>query len=81
MPDSRRWVGRTKTPWQMLLERRTLAELEVLLDERLRLLRATGEALMVTVDDATIRLTMPSATQSLALRELCSASPGSTRTS
>ena len=37
-------VGRTKTPWQMLLERRTLAELEVLLDERLRLLRAAGEA-------------------------------------
>jgi hypothetical protein len=44
VPDSRRWVGRTKTPWQMLLERRTLAELEALLDERLRLLRAAGEA-------------------------------------
>jgi hypothetical protein len=28
----------------MLLERRTLAELEALLDERLRLLRAAGEA-------------------------------------
>jgi hypothetical protein len=44
VPDSRRWLGRTKTPWQMLLERRTLAELEALLDERLRLLRGAGEA-------------------------------------
>jgi hypothetical protein len=32
-------------------------------------------ALMVTVDDATIRLAMPSATQSLALRELCRRGP------
>ena len=32
-------------------------------------------ALMVTVDDATVRLAMPSATQSLALRELCRRGP------
>ena len=32
-------------------------------------------ALMVTVDDATIRLAMPSATQSVALRELCRRGP------
>ena len=32
-------------------------------------------ALMVTVDDATIRLAMPSANQSLALRELCRRGP------
>ena len=32
-------------------------------------------ALLVTVDDATIRLAMPSATQSLALRELCRRGP------
>ena len=33
-------VGRpTRTHWDMLLERRTVAELEVLLDERLALLR------------------------------------------
>lgn len=44
VPDSRRRVGPSKTAWQMLRERRTVAELEILLDERLRLLRATGEA-------------------------------------
>ena len=44
VPDSATLLGRTKTPWQMLLERRTIAELEVLLDERLRLLRGTGNA-------------------------------------
>jgi hypothetical protein len=32
-------------------------------------------ALMVTVDDATIRLAMPSANQSLALRDLCRRGP------
>ena len=32
-------------------------------------------AVMITVDDATIRLAMPSATQSLALRELCQRGP------
>ena len=32
-------------------------------------------ALMVTVDDATIRLAMPSASQSMALRELCRRGP------
>jgi hypothetical protein len=44
VPDSRRRLGPSKTAWQMLRERRTLAELEILLDERLRLLRATGAA-------------------------------------
>jgi hypothetical protein len=44
IPDSRRRLGRSKSAWQMLRERRTIAELEMLLDERLRLLRATGEA-------------------------------------
>ncbi len=44
VPDSRRRVGSTKTAWQMLRERRTLAELEVLLEERLGLLRAAGGA-------------------------------------
>ena len=43
VPESRRWLGRSKTAWQMLRERRTIAELETLLDERLRLLRAAGE--------------------------------------
>ena len=32
-------------------------------------------ALMVTVDDATIRLAMPSASQSMALRDLCRRGP------
>jgi hypothetical protein len=31
-----------KTHWEMLLERRTLADLEVILEERLALLRAKG---------------------------------------
>jgi hypothetical protein len=44
VPTSRRGVGRTKTPWQQLRERRSIAELEALLDERLRLLRTVGEA-------------------------------------
>lgn len=44
VPVSRRGVGRTKTPWQQLRERRSIAELEVLLEERLLLLRAVGEA-------------------------------------
>ena len=44
VPTSRRGVGRNKTPWQQLRERRSIAELEVLLDERLRLLRTVGEA-------------------------------------
>jgi hypothetical protein len=44
VPTSRRDLGRSKTPWQMLRERRTLAELESLLEERLGLLRAAGGA-------------------------------------
>ena len=44
LPTSRRDLGRSKTPWQMLRERRTLAELEILLEERLGLLRAAGGA-------------------------------------
>lgn len=44
VPDSRRGLGRSKTPWQQLRERRSLADLELLLEERLGLLRATGEA-------------------------------------
>ena len=44
VPTSRRDLGRSKTPWQMLRERRTLAELEILLEERLVLLRAAGGA-------------------------------------
>jgi hypothetical protein len=44
VPESRRRIGSTKTAWQMLRERRTLAELEVLLEERLGLLRAAGGA-------------------------------------
>ena len=37
---SRRAVASRKTPWQQLRERRTIAELEELLEERLQLLRA-----------------------------------------
>ena len=44
VPTSRRGVGRTKTAWQQLRERRSIAELEALLDERLRLLRTVGAA-------------------------------------
>ena len=44
VPTSRRGLGRSKTPWQQLRERRSIAELEALLEERLGLLRAVGEA-------------------------------------
>jgi hypothetical protein len=44
VPDTRRRLGPSKTAWQMLRERRTIAELEILLEERLRVLRATGAA-------------------------------------
>ena len=44
VPDTRRRAGPSKTAWQMLRERRTVAELEILLDERLRRLRAAGAA-------------------------------------
>jgi hypothetical protein len=44
VPVSRRAVGRSKPPWQQLRERRSIAELEVLLEERLRLLRAVDAA-------------------------------------
>jgi hypothetical protein len=44
VPRSRRDLGRSKTAWQMLRERRSLADLEILLEERLGLLRASGEA-------------------------------------
>ena len=40
VPTPRRAVGSRKTPWQQLRERRTIAELEALLEERLQLLRA-----------------------------------------
>jgi hypothetical protein len=43
VPVAGRVVGSRKTPWQQLRERRTIAELEALLDERLQLLR-TGVA-------------------------------------
>ncbi|PPK94712.1 RNA polymerase binding protein RbpA [Kineococcus xinjiangensis] len=39
MPEKKA-VRPVRTHWDMLLERRTIAELEVLLDERLRLLRS-----------------------------------------
>ncbi len=47
VPVTGRAGPRNKTPWQQLRERRTIAELEVLLEERLGLLRAleaTAEA-------------------------------------
>ena len=36
-----KWTKPARTHWDMLLERRSVAELEVLLDERLALLRAS----------------------------------------
>ena len=39
-PRSRRRPSRPRTHWDMLMERRTTAELEELLDERLELLRS-----------------------------------------
>lgn len=33
----------SKTPWEQLLERRTVAELEILLQERLAVLRGSGD--------------------------------------
>jgi hypothetical protein len=57
----------------------TVALLDELLarDRRVRDVRIKPGlgVLLVTVDDATIRLAMPSATQSLALRELCRRGP------
>jgi hypothetical protein len=41
IPMPRRAGSASKTPWQQLLERRSIEELEVLLEERLALLRAT----------------------------------------
>ena len=59
--------------------RATVALLDKLLagDRRVRDVRHKRgvAAVMITVDDATIRLAMPSATQSLALRELCRRGP------
>ena len=40
VPVAGRVVGSRKSPWQQLRERRTIAELETLLDERLQVLRA-----------------------------------------
>lgn len=40
VPVPRRSGAASKTPWQQLRERRTIAELEALLEERLGLLRA-----------------------------------------
>ena len=40
VPVAGRVVGSRKSPWQQLRERRTIAELETLLEERLALLRA-----------------------------------------
>jgi len=40
LPLSGRAAASRKSPWQQLRERRTIAELETLLEERLRLLRA-----------------------------------------
>lgn len=59
--------------------RATAALLEELLDRDrqvrdVRIKPGVG-ALLVTVDDATVRLAMPSASQSLALRDLCSRGP------
>jgi hypothetical protein len=42
VPVVGRAAARRKSPWQQLRERRTIAELEALLDERLLLLRAHG---------------------------------------
>jgi len=39
VPEPPRRGASTKTPWQQLRERRSIAELEALLDERLALLR------------------------------------------
>jgi hypothetical protein len=41
--------GRTgRTPWEMLLERRTMDDLQILLDERLAVLRGAGGATVAT---------------------------------
>ena len=40
VPVAGRVLGSRKSPWQQLRERRTIAELETLLEERLGLLRA-----------------------------------------
>ena len=40
MPVTGRVAATPKTPWQQLRERRSIAELEALLEERLQLLRA-----------------------------------------
>ena len=40
LPVAGRAAGSRKSPWQQLRERRTIAELETLLEERLGLLRA-----------------------------------------
>jgi hypothetical protein len=42
MPVVGRPPANRKSPWQQLRERRTIAELEALLDERLQLLRGPG---------------------------------------
>ena len=42
VPSDRRAVANRKSPWQQLRERRTIAELETQLEERLQLLRAHG---------------------------------------
>ncbi|MET0740753.1 MAG: RNA polymerase-binding protein RbpA [Candidatus Nanopelagicales bacterium] len=39
---SPRTAAATKSSWEMLLERRSTAELEALLDERLQMLRSSG---------------------------------------
>ena len=41
MPVTGRVIASPKTPWQQLRQRRTIAELETLLEERLQLLRAS----------------------------------------
>ena len=40
--DAAKAARKVRTPWDMLLERRTLDDLEVLLNERLALLRTAG---------------------------------------
>ena len=44
IPVPRRAGSPSKTPWQQLLERRSIADLEIILEERLALLRATVAA-------------------------------------
>ena len=46
IPVPRRAGSPSKTPWQQLLERRSIADLEIILEERLAVLRATYGSIM-----------------------------------